>query len=553
MTAPLEKLESAPVERGGSPGRHRRGGNGMMQKNGNKMSGWLLWVVCEVAVWGWAMGFIQLLFGGLNRVFLFWTRSDAILLAALLTLDGMLVWAAALLLRKWKNGRVARALQPLFFFWLVLLVANWFPNGRLSLLKHFPWLTGVRYYLLVWGAGLLLSAGAACCPAGRRLARAGWRSLAYAWMLPPFMATGLWWVSAPRPPTSRSPADLPPNGGGNGKPPVVLVILDMVAASEAVDGDGSVATDLPNLKAFAGTSTYFSRATAPGLQTLESIPGICMQRAVGVPGVTGDGRVLWPERENRDNTLEIKDCPLAVTRQVRRAGGRSAMCSYYLPWMDWFAGEWAWDAASTRCYYGAGPVQAAGWRKWAWRAVLIMTQWTDASKTPLAGFLKAAKVWKSASHRHYASLADDIQAEGAAYLRHVFSRGDFALLHQPLPHHPVVFDAGGAFLPRAEVSAGTYRGQLRHADTLFGQWMDALRESGLWDEAWVLVTSDHGLHDAAWSRMPGRHDKPHVPLWVKAPGQTEAAELDVPVRLDRLDALPMAIWPFAGDGSGGTP
>jgi hypothetical protein len=523
-----------------------------MPGTGEKMPAWMLWVVCEVAVWGWAMGFIQLVFDRLNQVFLFWTRPDAIILAVLLALDGTLAWGGVLLLRKWKDGRVARALSPLFFFWLVLLVANWFPNGRLSLLVHFPWLTGVRYYLLVWSAGMALSAGAACFPAGRRLARAGWRSLVYAWMVPPLVAAALWWGSPPRSPSSRSPAALPPNREGNGQAPVLLVVLDMVAASEVVDEDGNMAADLPNLAAFAGTSTYFSAATAPGLQTLESIPGICLQRAVKVPKVTGDGRVLWPERDG-DGTIEVEDCPNAVTRTVRRAGGRSAMCSYYLPWLDWFSGDWAWDAASTRCYYGAGPVQARGWRKWAWRSVLIMAQWTDASKTPLAGFLKTVQFWKPHSHRHYASLAGDIQAEGTAFLKNAFSRGDFALLHQPLPHPPLVFDAQGVFHPRIAEGPDAYRAQLRHADTLFGQWMDALRESGLWDEAWVLVTSDHGLHDASWSRAPGRHDKSHVPLWVKAPGQTDAAELDTPVRLDRLDGLPMETWPFSGDGRDGTP
>lgn len=522
-----------------------------MAKRSENMPAWLLWVVCEVAVWGWAMGFIQRLFNGLNRVFLFWTRTDAILLSVLLVLDGTLVWGGILLLRGWKGGRIAAVLRPLFYFWLVLLVANWFPNGRLSLLKHFPWLTGVRYYLLVWSAGLALSVWGASCPAGRRLACTGWRSLAYGWMLPPFVAVGLWWVSAPQPPSSRSPADLPPNGDGNGQPPVVLVILDMVAESEAMDEDGSVAADLPNLGKFAAASTYFPETSAPGLQTLESIPGICMQRAVKVPKLTGNGRVLWPERDRPGHEVEIGDCLQAVTRQVRRGGGRSAMCSYYLPWMDWFTGEWAWNAASTRCYYGLGPVHSRGWRRLAWRSVLIMQQWTDASKTPLAGFLKMAKVGESARHRYYASMADDIQAEGVAFLRHALSRGDFVLLHQPLPHQPMVFDAAGKFLAHEGPSAAAYRGQFRHADALFGQWMDALRASGLWDEAWVLVTSDHGLHDVSWSRAPGRHDKSHVPLWVKSPGQTEAAVMDIPVRLDRLGELPFSIWPFAPDGAGG--
>lgn len=524
-----------------------------MSETENKMPKGLLWVVCQVAVWGWAMGFIQLLFSGMNRIFLFWSRADAITLAAMLVVDGTLVWGTALWIRRWKGGRVARVLEPLLFFWVVLLVANWFPNGRLSLMKHFPWLTGVRYYLLVWTAGLAASAVAACLPAGRCLAHAGWRSLAYAWMLPPFVAVGLWWVSAPRPPTSCSPAGLPRNGETNGQPPVVFVILDMIASTEVVDADGSLAEDIPNLRAFAGTSTYFSETTAPGLQTLESVPDICLQRALDLPCVGGDGQVFWTDRNGGSNVVEVSDCPHAVTRQVRMAGGRSVMISDYLPWMDWFGGEWAWDAASTRCYYGAGPVQARGWRALAWRAVLIAAQWTEASKTPLAGFLKTVKFWKPASHRHFATVVEDIQAEGGAYLGNTLSRGDFALLHHPLPHQPFVFDEHGNFSPSIVPSASAYRQHLRYADALFGRWMDALKASGLWDDSWVIVTSDHGLHDLSLSRDPERHDKSHVPLWVKAPGQKKPAVVDAPVRLDRLDELPMEIWPFVRDEGDQTP
>ncbi len=515
-----------------------------------KMPPWRVWLVCEVAVWGWALGFIQLLFAPLNRVFLFWTRADAAVLAAVLLLDGTLVWAVVQGLRKILDGRLARMLEPVFFFWLVLFVANWFPNGRLSLLKHFPWLTGMRYYLILWVAGMAAAAVAAWRPGGRCLARAGWRALGCAWLVPVFLSVHLFWISAPRAPASRAPTDLEARPGGE-KPPVVFVILDMIAASEVVDAGGRVAEDLPNLGAFSESATYFANTTAPGLQTLTSIPGICLQQRVGVPKPSSGGRVLWPVPEEEGRTLEIRDCPLAVPRQVRLAGGRSLLCSYYLPWMDWFTGEWAWDAARTSCFYGMGAGGGSGWSFRLGRLELILSQWTEASKTPLAGMLKLVKFWEKGARLHYAAMAEAIQAEGTSCLRHVLSPGDFALLHQPLPHPPFVFDEHGNFRPHLESTAAAYRGQLRLADACFGEWMEALKASGRWEESWIVVTSDHGLHSPAWSRDPASHDKPHVPLWVKAPGQTGKRMSEEPIRLDRLSEWPDHPWPFSREKGGG--
>ena len=517
-----------------------------MTEMDDRTPGWLAWVGSEVAVWGLAMGFIQMLFNDLNRVFLFWTRADALLLTGMLLAGGTAVWAIVLLLRNAWRGRIARMAQPLFFFWLALVVANWFPHGRQSLERHFPWLTGTRYYLLVWGIGIALSALAAWRPAGRRFARNAWRSLAYAWMLPLFLAVGLYWVSDPQPPASQPPAALGHRKGAVGEPPVVFVVLDMVAAAEVVDDTGRVADDLPHLKSFAGTSTYHSETRAPGSQTLTSLPGICLQRAVGVPRMGKEG-VEWPAIRTNGETewLGTRSFPRAVPRCVRAGGGRSVMCSYYLPWMDWFPAECAWNAASTHCFYGAGRLRDGRWRGLPGRAGTILWQWTQASKTPLAGFLKWLDAWEPSIRRYYADLSDEVQKEGGDFLLHALSPGDFALLHQPLPHPPFAVDAEGRLVPHGKNTAAAYRAQLRRADTLFGQWMDALRASGLWDDSWVILTSDHGLHDVFWSRDPDRHDKPHVPLWVKAPGQTVPRVDAAPVRLDNLGALPENIWVFA--------
>lgn len=508
---------------------------------------WKAWVAGQVAVWGLAMGFLQMMFAPPNQQSVFWTRQDAWCLDGLLVLEGTLAWGAVLLLRRVAGDRACRFLRPLFFFWAVLVVANWFPNGRTALLPHFPWLSPNLYYLAIWGIGMAASLAAGCSKAGRRLSGRCWRALAWGWMAPPVLGAALVLASPPRAPTSLSPASLPRVERGEGTPPpVVLVVLDMLAASEVWDEDGALAADLPNLAAFAGEATACTDVTAPGPRTRESLPDICLQRSLGNVHLAPGGRVAWATDDGPDGSeTGVEGCPAAVTRTVRRHGGRSLAVSYYLPWMDWFTGDCAWDAASTRCFYGIGPLGAGRWRCVLGRAALVFQQQMVASKSPLAAALKYFGVLAPAAHRYHASLTADIFAEGAACIGNVLSPGDFALLHLPVPHYPFVFDARGTFHPRLPQTAASYRGQLVHADALFGRWMDALRASGLWDGAWVLVTSDHGLHSVDWSRAPARHDTFRVPLWVKAPGQRAQALRADPVRLTDLGTAFPGLWAFA--------
>ena len=64
----------------------------------------------------------------------------------------------------------------------------------------------------------------------------------------------------------------------------------------------------------------------------------------------------------------------------------------------------------------------------------------------------------------------------------------------------------------------------------------ALKQTGKWDHSWVLVTSDHGIHQRDYGAHPEM--KRHVPLLVKAPGQTSREDRQDPIRLDELDRIP---------------
>lgn len=76
-------------------------------------------------------------------------------------------------------------------------------------------------------------------------------------------------------------------------------------------------------------------------------------------------------------------------------------------------------------------------------------------------------------------------------------------------------------------------------DRHYGRILDALRETGQFDETMIVFTSDHGemmgSHQLFGKGVP-YEESTHVPLLVKLPGQTEARRVAQPVSL--VDLLP---------------
>jgi arylsulfatase A-like enzyme len=69
-----------------------------------------------------------------------------------------------------------------------------------------------------------------------------------------------------------------------------------------------------------------------------------------------------------------------------------------------------------------------------------------------------------------------------------------------------------------------YDGEIAHLDAQLGDFLDALREAGVYDRSWIVMTSDHGEHfgerGLLWHRTSLYDELLRVPLIVKAPGQT---------------------------------
>ena len=68
----------------------------------------------------------------------------------------------------------------------------------------------------------------------------------------------------------------------------------------------------------------------------------------------------------------------------------------------------------------------------------------------------------------------------------------YKLLHVGLPHRPVVVDGDCSFVGATAYSQSAFRGQARCSVKLLVEFLDRLRQAGIYDNSLIVVSSDHG-------------------------------------------------------------
>ncbi len=488
-------------------------------------------VACEVAATLLCGGYIGLVLEPHNRLYMLFNREDTAALILLVAAGGFLAASLLHALAGATRGRSDRWLSPWFFFGIVLAAFNFRPALRLTLVDYLPWLTGTVYYLLIWALGGALTVAAYRKPRWRDWAAAGWRYSVYLWPILPILLFNL--CMAPRwENVSGAPSRLGHRVDGKGAP-VLIVILDMIGYEDLFADGGRVKDELPRLGDFAKTSTVYHRARAPGDETGRSMPGFLLQEEVGIVEL-GRGPAQWaPTNRPGASAKTAAEFEEALPYAFRQAGYRRVLIGYYLPFKALMPG--AFDEVFIRSYYGAALSDQEGSPLGA--AILHqLVRLVEESKDPVSAVAKQFQLHIRPFKQYFRNLTAEVQAEGLRHIRDSLSPGDFAVIHLPVPHQPYVFDAEGGRGQFGYLNPAGYPAQLEYADRLFGELMEALRETGMWDESWVIVLSDHGPHFRDYNGTSA--GKRHVPLMVKAPGQEIRRDVDVPIRLVDLGELP---------------
>jgi hypothetical protein len=379
--------------------------------------------------------------------------------------------------------------------------------------------------------------------------------------------------------SSRGTVVVPPLTG-----PILVVVLDEFPVTAILRGDGSIIdTRYPNLARLAESSTWFRNAASESRGTKVSVPTILS----GVRAANDDLPIFDTHPRNyftlfgHDypvNRYEpVTDlCPADVCESQLAGSTRQLFDDASLVYQHRILPPDLRDRL---------PPVNTKWGAFGDEAVSIGTE-VEAPPTTRDFFSEAREIRDDETGAGVAGQASILRRQ----IELVDAEPSVNLVHVLLPHHPYLLTpwgegrltsvrfpdevaSGANKLPSPDDPAYEFRFrqiyvllamQIGAVDALLGDMIDHLQSTGAWDEALLVVTSDHGI-DVTAPGFKRNEDATNtdellrVPLFIKAPGQTEGRVDDAPA--STVDVLPSIIdlldiesdWGFEGhslfDGS----
>jgi hypothetical protein len=323
------------------------------------------------------------------------------------------------------------------------------------------------------------------------------------------VATRVLVVSAWAAPVTTAIERATAHGNGGACRSIVALLFDELSFPYVYDGT----TIRPEFEAFrrlASRATEYLRTTAPGGETLLSMPGYLAARPLHDVRVERDG-FMELDAENHPTPFDARAAE-GLFATARRAGLRTEMAGYYLPYCAWL-GDLV-DGCESYSFYNAAGVSAALSPLHPIETTLIL--WPR--QFPF-GLVK---------NPPFARLQRDLVARTLAFAERPIDpqTPTFRFVHFSIPHLPFVFDEHGfnpPFDPLRSEPDDLYARQIRYVDRLLDTVVTRMQKDGSFDRTTLVVLSDHGF------RFGGRdHDPRHIPFIVKEAGQTTARQDEEP-------------------------
>ncbi len=329
--------------------------------------------------------------------------------------------------------------------------------------------------------------------------------------------------------------------------PVVVLVLDEFPITSIMRTDGTLDAELyPGLAELAGDATWYRNATATALRTFYAVPAILTGRFPGdavIPVASTYPANLFTllggSYDVHAGEAITRLCPARICGDASGGGALGSLL----------------DQASEVWSELSSPNGAE----------------TDPNETLVeepAGGQSTQKAEDDPRFDFNIDVRNTTPARFEEFLDGMDGSEDASLhfLHLILPHSPYQYYPSGVQYEDDGAPAGRGRGvddswttdegivrllhqryllQVQYVDTLVTRMLDQLRDEGLYDRALVIVTADHGIaFDPGQSSRGGDKDAVQpswpemasVPLFVKAPEQTEGAVTDANVVT--IDILP---------------
>jgi hypothetical protein len=290
---------------------------------------------------------------------------------------------------------------------------------------------------------------------------------------------------------------------------IVALLFDELSFPYIYDGT-ALRSEFPALRNVGSRATHYLQATAPGNETLISMPGYLAARPLHDVRVEGSA-FMELDAENHPSVFDAR-APSGLFATARRVGLRTEMAGYYLPYCAWL-GDLA-DRCQSHSFYNAAGVSESFSLLHPIATTLIL--WPR--QFPF-GLVK---------NPPFARLQRDIVEQTVAFAeRPIDARTPtFRFVHFSVPHLPFVFDESGFNPPRDPLRTSpddSYVRQIRYVDRLVDTIVTHMQADGAFDRTTLVVLSDHGF------RFGGRERDPrHIPMIVKDAGQTSSRQDDQP-------------------------
>jgi hypothetical protein len=324
-------------------------------------------------------------------------------------------------------------------------------------------------------------------------------------------------------------------------PPIVVMLFDELPLVSLLDEHGDIdAERFPNFARLAGHSTWYRNATTAAGWTPHALPAMLTGR--------------WPSRDVAAHHTEYPDNLFTLLDGVYEVEAIETISQLCPPWQcgdraDRAHGGLSTALAETSVVLGE-----------------IVSPWeperrvTDGFREPTVAELGPRFLFREARRENRPARFVEFLTwlEREAEVDH--ERPSLHFLHLLLPHSPWVHLPSGTRyeapqLPMTgqwwpQLAHQRHLAQLEYTDRLLGDAMTALADAGGYDDALIVVTSDHGhsfTPGAAGRRLDAAEraaaELAWVPLFIKAPGQTEGVVDDR--NWQHVDLLP-TIAAYAG-------
>jgi Sulfatase len=317
---------------------------------------------------------------------------------------------------------------------------------------------------------------------------------------------------------------------------LIWIIFDELDQSLVFD-HRPASVQLPEFDRLRSESRYLDHVEAPGLYTMEAVPGMLSEDQVDHARQLGPGDLLL----RRGREAARWSAQRNIFDDLHDAGVNSAILGAELPYCRAIG-----HSVASCNWFPSGTVDIA-----LNRPSILDRTWYLLRTRPFAFPGLSSTRFYRAPLFDEETRRESRRAEAASFeqMRHraielaADTRFQLVYMHFPIPHLLGFYDRSSAQYSMSDFSS--YLDNLALADRTLGDVRATLERDGLWDRTVLLVTSDHPLRDwiiedAGWwndseTASLGPVSRRYVPFLLKTPAEpAHEYHEPVPSRFHRL-------------------